>query len=344
MSQTDDLTRALDALAIASPAAFTFAGRVFNVAPAAPQNVSGYPIPSDPLVRDLQMVFYTYCYSRHFTGVLPDLPAVNAAAPDHAFLQQLSAANQTQTRWDAGWQVYAVGANGEVWVQKGERQRSAAAGEYLSAGAPGMPPQPGSSVQLFLQRESGVMQPGMYFIFSEIPTDVWDEFKLLRFYFHIEAAGVAALIRYITAQLNRYLIPFRMKALADPRAYDRTDAAVLYTARRYHHLVSRILLNMPAEVRERLREKTPLFTAQLAPGIGIAEEPNTGESFGMHRSRLVAEGVAGAFARGTQRAADRLAAVAERFSANGLDLARPHLSPGSMPLPQVEPKVGIAYA
>ena len=111
-----------------------------------------------------------------------------------------------------------------------------------------MPPQPGSSVQLFIQRESAVSQPGMYFMFSEIPTDAWDEFNLLRFYFHIDAEGIAPLIAHLTTQLNRYLAPFRMKTLNDSRAYDRADAAVLYLAKRYYHLVSRILLDLPSQV------------------------------------------------------------------------------------------------
>ena len=75
----DQLTPALDALVIHSQTAFTFAGRPFSVTPAPPQNMNPHPTPSDPLTRELQMAFYMYCYSRRFTGSLPELPAINSA-------------------------------------------------------------------------------------------------------------------------------------------------------------------------------------------------------------------------------------------------------------------------
>jgi hypothetical protein len=86
-----------------------------------------------------------------------------------------------------------------------------------------------------------------------------------------------------------------------------------------------------------------LFTRALRPGVGLAEEPNTGESFGMNRCRLVAEGIADAWRRGDQSLPGREAAIAARFTAAGCDLSRPHLSPDSADLPEIAQEVDFSH-
>ena len=54
-------------------------------------------------------------------------------------------------------------------------------------------------------------------------------------------------------------------------------------------IVARVLPAIRAEVRKYLRPATPLLTRILHEGIGLAEDPATGESFGMSRSRLIAQ-------------------------------------------------------
>src|SRR5438552_7494848 len=123
-----------------------------------------------------------------------------------------------------------------------------------------------------------------------------------------------------------------MKALIEPVMYFRTDAIVLYLARRYHQMSVRLMMEMPPEIASRLRRATPLFTLPLQFGVGLAEEPNTGESFGMHRCRLTAEGIVEAWQRGDQSATGRLAAITSQFTKAGFNLDRPYLSPSSTDL------------
>jgi hypothetical protein len=73
----------------------------------------------------------------------------------------------------------------------------------------------------------------------------------------------------------------------------------------------------------------PLFTKRLWPGVGVAMEPGSGESFGSNRSRLAAEGLVEAWRRGHGRGEERFNVVAERFAAAALDLTRPWLGPGA---------------
>src|SRR5262249_21551604 len=249
--------------------------------------------------------------------------------PDPGFVQQLSNSNQSQSRWDVGWTIYGLGANGQIFIQKGERQRSATPGEFIMNGPPGMSPTIGMAVSILVQREANAAQPGMYFAYSDTLSDIWDEFALLRYYFHSTAAAAPDLMRYLTSHLNRYEVPFRLKGLIDRAGYNRTDAVVLYIAKRYFHITARIILSLPSTLDAGIRESVPLFSKKIRRGVGLAEEPNTGESFGMHRCRLTAEGIVDAWYAETQTAEGRMQAVGSRFALNNLNLEKPYLNPGS---------------
>lgn len=341
MNFSEDLAQVLAAVHIHSPAAFTFAGEAMQVTPGPVQQIPGYPshpLPQSPLIRDLQAALYGRCYSHRLGDA-----EISASAPDSDFVQRLSAANRTTLRWESGWTIYSTGARGEVYVQKGDRQRSAVPGEFTGCAVPGQPPQPGASVNLLVARECSVAQPGFYFAYGSTLSDLWDEFMLLRFYFHSTAKGAPDLVEYLTRQLNRYQIPFGMKTLADPTLYTRTDATVLYTARRHHDIVRRIATRIDAPVDAGLRSATPLFTLQLCPGVGLAEEPHTGESFGMNRCRLTAEGIVDAWMGGDQSLASCQRTVAARFAASAIDINQPYLSPGSAPLAGIAEEVEFTH-
>jgi hypothetical protein len=230
---------------------------------------------------------------------------------------------------DSGWQIYQLLANGQIFVLKGDRQRSAMPGEYVAAEYSGALPQIGTTVALQIAREARNLQPGFYYMFGETASDIWDENFIIRFYFNCTSEHVAELITYLTQNLNAYLVPYRMKALTDPSQYTRTDSMVLYCARRYFAIVTRIIGQLPSALLDRLEDAVPLFTKRLRAGVGLAEDPGNGESFGMHRCRLTAEGIIDAWRQGRNDPQARLDAVDARFGRNGLQLDRPYLAAGS---------------
>ena len=240
--------------------------------------------------------------------------------------------------------MYAVGQGGQISLQKGDRQRFAVPGEFISQGPPGLLPQAGSIVSVFAPRESNATQPGFYFAFGEMLSDVWDEHNLLRFYFHAPSEVAPDLLAYLTAALNRRLAPFKIKVLNEPVLFPRTDAVVLYLAKRYYELTVRLIRQMPEPLSRGLRPATPLFTLPVQPGVGLAEDPNTGESFGMNRCRLTAEGIVDAWRNGDASTPARIRSVAARFAQEGYNLDLPYLNPGSLPLPEVATEVAFAYA
>jgi hypothetical protein len=274
-----------------------------------------------PLIQAIQMAFYNRCYARR--------PATAAAvsAADPEFIRRLTAANTSRDGWDKGWVVHQFGANGQVFVRKGERERMGVPGAFLSEAMVGTAPQPGASVSLRVPRETFDVQPGYYFAFGETLDELADQLSMVRVYFNCRAGGAPSLFAELTSSLNRYQTPFHLKAPTAAAGYDRADAAVLYIGARYFSIVARLV----SQLRERvpLEDAVPLFTKRLWPGIGVATEPGSGESFGSHRSRLAAEGLIEAWRHGDGGSEARLAAVAERFAVAGLDVARPWLGAGA---------------
>jgi hypothetical protein len=339
MDIKEELSAILREIEIVSPAAIRFRGEMIPVQPAQAAPMPGFPqhpLPDMPLIREMQALLYGRCYSHR----IDEPPQASAAPPDPGYVYKLAAQNRSRPGWEGGWMIYQTGTNGQIWIVKGDRQRTAVAGEYVTTGPPGIPPAAGAIVNVQVQRESMTAQPGFYFMYGETLADVWDDEGLVRFYFHASASGAPDLIGELTGRLNRYQVPFRMKALNDPAMYTRTDAIVLYVARRHHRITVQIVRDLPATVLDSLRSSTPLFTVALAPGIGVAEDPNTGESFGMHRCRLVAEGIVDALQGGDSSIQGRLRAVAARFEKNELQLETPHLGAGmtglTLELPEVE--------
>ena len=303
-----ELERILAALEIIGPGVFRLGhGPLVQVAPEQGAAV-------------LASSLYTNCYAHRFPG--PPAATPWGADPSHA--ARLDAAVRSVERWDTGWRVYGAHPDGSLGVIKGETQRLALPGQYLAQQAHGGVPAVGETVALWMPRSSATLQSAFHFAFGETPADRWDEAVLVRFYFNTTPPGVPDLLAWVTGTLNAYRIAFRMKALVDPALYTRSDAAVLYVARRHATIVARLLAEPDCWGPAGLDDPVPLFTLRFAPGIGIAEEPGTGESFGMHRCRLLAEALLGTTERG---AAQRMAAVRARFAAEGLDLDRPWMSP-----------------
>jgi hypothetical protein len=73
----------------------------------------------------------------------------------------------------------------------------------------------------------------------------------------------------------------------------------------------------------------PALTKPLAPGVAFAEDPGTGDSFGLHRCFLIADGIVRAAEAGRASPTEQVETVAERFAENGLSLERPYLNAAS---------------
>jgi hypothetical protein len=326
----EDVRRLFRATIIRSPLEYELAGRTHRVAPfGAGQSPmwSAYSTGQAPLVVDLQTQIYDEAYCRPL-GTRTDPPANPVS-----LLETLSAANAGRDRWESGWVLAQYTNNGQAMARKGDDGNLFAPGEYSVVN--GGPPSPGAQLHVFFARESRNQQPGFYIVNGETPAPFGSDSRMTRIYWHIAEEGAVPLVRSVSTLLNRYQVPFRFKTLSYSGAYTRADAAVLFFAARYFQIIANLLPQIRAEVRGHLRTPTPLLTRRLHDGIGLAEDPANGESFGMNRSRLVAQAIWDAYARGTQSEESRMQELAIQFQRNGLSLDHPHLRGASADIYEV---------
>src|SRR4051794_14703740 len=71
--------------------------------------------PTESLIQALQGLLYGRCYSHRLNDAVAGAPAAPVAA-DAEHVRRLSAANRSRERWDPGWQIYQLAANGQVFI------------------------------------------------------------------------------------------------------------------------------------------------------------------------------------------------------------------------------------
>ena len=316
-SLAHELARIMEAIEIAGPLHIRFAGEAVAVAADAP----------NPGVSALQAYLYQHCYCRHVDNASPG--QANAEPSPDTLAAELASANASQDRWSAGWQITDLLPAGQIIAGKAALSRPAWPGEFMTHAGPGMPPQLGAAVSLFAPRGSPTVQPGFYIAFGETLGDWHDHQGVVRFYWNVRASGAAELMRMVTATLNRFQVPFQFKCLSHPAGYPRADAAVLYVARRHYRIAAHLVADFLPRLDTSLLSPVPLFTKCLAPGLGFAEDPGNGESFGMHRCRLLAEAAWRAQANGKAGVAARMDTLRAVFDENGLGVDAPYLNRGS---------------
>lgn len=281
------------------------------------------------LRQALSNAIYFTAYARSWDGEAIEPEAFELKLnPDAAFTASLSAANPTAMRWEAGWKIFRTEANGAVHVHKNDVALQVQAGQYTFVAGGGRPPGIGEMVEILVPRESLTIQPGYYFAFSEMVASDYDSARMGRLYFHVPSYEAAWLIETLATVLNRYHVPFRLKCSTDPAQFDRDDGFVLYVARRFMPVTLRLLKPFVGEFRRRLKESTPLFSKPLLDGLGAADDPGTGESFGQVRSLLVADAILDCWQRERNSATDRYEALKNRFKTAGLSFSLPHLAVG----------------
>jgi hypothetical protein len=173
------------------------------------------------------------------------------------------------------------------------------------------------------------MSPGFYLAVGDAPFPQGEAHPVVRWYWNLRPEGAVVLMHHVTARLNQAQQPFRLKVLKDPVRFTRCDAGVLYVPKADWDAVAALLAPIYATLAPHLKPGTPVLTKALAPGLGIAEDPGQGESFGLHRCRLLAEGMLRAYEQRQTSVVARLHAVVDRFAEEGLCLETPFVNPGS---------------
>jgi hypothetical protein len=257
-------------------------------------------------------------YAEWYAGTEPS--AVEDPADDAT--EALRAAHAGAARFEPGWRAERVSSAGRVLATRDGETRLLHPLDYVCAGRPGLPPAAGGEVLAVARRDSPEPVDGYWMTWGRSWSPDGDQPPLVRVYWNVPVEGAPALVGALTAALEPVPVPWMLKLPQDVRQHERADAAVLYLPRRDFAAAAPALASAARALRDHLVEAEPPLALRLAPGVALAEDPGSDESFGMKRCRLIAEAVAisGSAAPGGIRA---------RFVAAGLDPERPHLEPGS---------------
>ena len=294
------------------------------------------------LLFTLQLRLYNHFYCK---GVATpsardalDLPATGKTT----FARRLSEANQGTGYWGGAWRVEALSDEGAVVVGDGLElrvpagryrrpagsQTTATDGHSRPARDEGGDVASGDTVKLRFPKEMLGVSPGFYMAMSNRELAA-DEAGAVRLYWNVTPEGALRFLHLASRALNEAEIPYRLKVLNDPRRYTRCDAVLVYLNRGDFEPACDALAGAHGEVADALKHGRPAFTKPFGQSVGLAEDPGDGDSFGLHRCRLVAEGLVRAAERGVVRHTARLQIVRECFAESNVSLKQPYLNPGS---------------
>jgi HopA1 effector protein family len=317
----DQVTAAVSAVTIRSPTGYAWLGHPSRPLPRSVRDeLSGLECRRH-LVASLREELYSSFYS---TG--GPVPArwgkAQPVAADPRLRTSLSDANARGGSWEPAWIADSYDGEEAVVSTPRLRVRVPAADCRTDDGGP---IRPGVAVSVRLPTELPALSPGFFMVLGAVEFEALASRGTLRVYWHITASGAPALVRALSSRLNAETVPFRLKVADHPVRFDRCDAAVLYLPIEAFDGVRGMLAHVAATLTSRLRPKTPAFTLALAPGVGLAESPATGESFGEHRCGLLADGIVDADEQGVAPGAARVEAVIASLGANGVQIDAPYL-------------------
>jgi hypothetical protein len=127
---------------------------------------------------------------------------------------------------------------------------------------------------------------------------------------------LADFVATVTGRLLRKRGPWSLACATEPRRLARVGCAVLDLPS-----MDEVPEDLLDALEPLLRPVTPPLSLPLAPGVGAAEYPDNGMTFGEHRCHLVALAL-----RHPSSARQPLRSIAVVFNAHGIDPARPHRS------------------
>jgi hypothetical protein len=195
----------------------------------------------------------------------------------------------------------------------------------VAAGACDGRVRPGGAVRVRVPKELPVFSPGYWTVLGETRAASSSDAGI-RVYWNVTPGGAATLIGELTARLNAAGVPFRLKVADHPFRFDRCDAAVLYVEGGVFLAIRAMLGEVAGALTGHLRPEIPAFTLRLTAGVGLAEDAD-GESFGVRRCALLADGIVRAHEYGLAAVEERVDAVAARFAEDGVAIDAPYLEP-----------------
>ncbi|NER06070.1 MAG: hypothetical protein F6K17_27525 [Okeania sp. SIO3C4] len=249
------------------------------------------------------------------------------------FYLQLEESNKGEGYFDSGWLILREENDGTLAVTKNGLRLHIEREKHLQESHKAA--FVGDSVAILMPKN--LVQNGFYMAVGNLGTQSQVESEsqsgTVRVYFNVTPEGAVAVMGSLTEKLNQVAVPFSFKVLYNPADYERYDSGVLYFDKSNYELVRQVLSDVYGENKSYFQSEIPLFTMELAPGLGLAEEPDkkfaSQESFGMNRCQIIANGLLTAWQQGDNSTEGKMKAILEQFSLLGIDLQHPYLNANS---------------
>jgi hypothetical protein len=338
VSARDDelLAAAARAVRLRPPVGFTWRGRSSPALPANAGRVLTERNARECLAEAVANRLYTDWYLTG--GVRTEASRGDLPFRDDAFVRSLSDANEGIGPWDGGWVIAGSNGGGDGTVPRIDGARAVTkAGLTLIVPRNACRPSRrrdatgGSLASVHLPKDLPAMSPGYYMALGDRP---WTGEGAIRVYWNMTAAAAATFVGVLTRGLNEKALPFRLKVLDHPDSYRRCDAGVLYLPGGSYQRAAPLLREVQRELAPSAMEAVPALTRPIAPGVGVAEDPPDGQSFGMHRCRLVAEGLRRAHDQEASSVEEKTDHVRAVFAEAGVDSVHPYRALGSRFAPE----------
>ncbi|MER9052352.1 T3SS effector HopA1 family protein [Mesorhizobium sp. M0923] len=312
-----DVTEIVNSVLVTSSTSYSLDGQLRTSESSGQRDAAGL---TAHIARDIYWNFY----SRQ----LAIQPEPEPVLSDRQFVEALSQANSGVGTWEPGWKIVQVAtgerfavSNGSIlfWVYRTGLQSDTD------------DPDLDDPCRVWITKEKRYLVPGFYYFVgnsSQIRRDSAIR-RIVRIYWNLHSSGAISWVSKISESFNKAGIPFEAKILSDSRNFRRADSAVIYINPDDIGHVARLVRTIAQDIEAFVRPESPMFTFKLCPGVGLAEDPGGGVSFGQSRCSVVAGGLVSAFNKqiiGIGAVRDE---ITRSFVAAGIRPDAPYLNPAS---------------
>ncbi|TDD28775.1 hypothetical protein E1287_32220 [Actinomadura sp. KC06] len=227
--------------------------------------------------------------------------------------------------------LYSSGHNGgSAMMRPVEEFRGAPAVEFdgvkvqvvLDGGQEGTP-----AVRIRVQRPgvSLTKSPGFMLFRSPHGSPTLHGQWLIRLYWNVTAVGALDLVAMLGHELGGRNLRYEFKVVhSDGEWPERADAGVLYIGHRDLVEAWPVLSGIHERLLPNMRPYVPALTRRLGVGLGMAQDPGNGDSYGMFVCDAIAEGLMRARSDGHADHSTQLEYVADWFASKNRSLEIPY--------------------
>lgn len=284
------------------------------------------------LVAQVQSYLYDIYFSHSSIG-LRELAEIAQQPPtiknnlidgiDINFYPRLQQSNTGTGYFDPDWQILAATDRDELIVVKAGLHLYIDPRQHLAPAS--QPATPGMIVPICLPPNLVGQDTYISIGNAGIPQST----ELVQIYFNCTPDAAIEINHRLTSALNHQNIPFQLAILHDPALFYRCDGATLELDQADHQSVQPVLAEIYQTHPAVFSPPVPLFSKQLAPGLGLVEGSDP-HSFGQDRCQILATGLVRAISRGCTSPTEKLMTIHQALAKAGIDLDQPYLNPDAI--------------